>query len=365
MRRQIRSDLHIFLLVITTLIIIGALFIYSSSSVYALEKVGSSHYYLKKHIIGILLGFCALIAARLFPLDLLKKLTPLFFFGSLGLTALTLIPGFGTHIHGSSRWLKLGIVFQPSELLKMAFVLYIAYFLEKKEHKKLSFRHGFAPFLLILGITCGILLKQPDFGMTVTLFTTAFTLLFIAQFHTKHLALTLSSLLPIGIALIIYKPYRLKRVLTFLNPWADPQGAGFQIIQSLIAIGSGNVWGTGISHSKQKFFYLPMQHTDFIFSIIAEEMGFVGSFFLITLYVLFLYFGIKLAWQLKSTFTTFSTLGFVILTSLQAVINIAVATGLVPTKGVGLPFISYGNTALVCSLGMLGIIINFVHNDYA
>jgi len=365
-RKQIRADLHIFLTIVSTLTIIGALFIYSSSSIYALEKFGSSHYYVKKQLVGLLLGIIALIGARIVPLAAIQKLSPLFFFSTLGLTAMTLLPSFGTHIHGSSRWLRLfGLTFQPSELLKVAFILYIAHFLEKKEYKKNSFFHAYIPFLLILGVVCGVLLKQPDFGLTVTLFTTAFTLLFIAQFQTRHLAWTFAAMIPAVVALILYKPYRLKRVLTFLNPWDDPQGSGFQIIQSLIAIGSGNVWGTGISHSKQKFFYLPMQHTDFIFSIIAEETGFVGSFFLIFLFVLFLYFGIKMAWQMKNTFSSFATLGFVVLISLQAVINLSVATGLVPTKGMGLPFISYGNTSLVCTLAMIGIIINFVHNDYA
>jgi cell division protein FtsW len=173
----------------------------------------------------------------------------------------------------------------------------------------------------------------------------------------------MASALSIGIALIFSESYRLNRILIFLNPWTDPQGRGFQIIQSLIAIGSGDVWGLGISNSKQKFFYLPMQHTDFIFPIIAEETGFVGSSILVLLYFLFCYFGIRIVTKLKNIFALFTTLGFIVLISVQAVINLMVTTGLLPTKGLGLPFVGYGGTALLCLWCMLGLITNFVRSE--
>lgn len=358
-RKQMLSNMRIFLGCIVALVITGFIFIYSSSSIFALERFGSAHYFVKKQALGLLIGLVGLCIARFIPLNWIKRHTPLLFFGSLGLTMLTLVPFIGQRIHGSSRWINLfGFGFQPSELLKIAFILYMAHFLAKKQMHAGSFKHSYFPFLCILGTSAVVLLKQPDFGLTFTLTTTAFILLFIAQFKTKHLLITLSGVLPLGLALILFKPYRLKRILTFLDPWSDPQGAGFQIIQSLIAIGSGNRYGVGIAHSKQKFFYLPMQHTDFIFSIIAEETGFLGSCLLITLFGLFLYSGMRLAWQLKDSFSTFATLGFIVMTSLQSIINIAVATGLVPTKGTGLPFVSYGNTSLVCNLIMIGLIIN-------
>lgn len=360
--KKISADLHIFLGCIITLITIGLIFIYSSSSVYALEQFGSSGYFVKKQLAGFFIGLCALIIVRFIPLNFIKKLSPLWFLLSLGLTTLTMVPYFTRRIHGSSRWLRIGgFSFQPSELLKYALIVYLAYLLSKKQHKTSSLLHTYLPMLLILGITSIVLLKQPDFGLTVTLMLTAFALFFIAQLQTKHLAFTASLLIPIGGALIYFRPYRLKRVLTFLNPWDDPTGAGFQIIQSLIAIGSGSVSGVGISHSKQKFFYLPMQHTDFIFSIIAEETGFIGSFFLITLYLVIIYLGMRIAWNTRDSFCAYTILGFVILLGLQGAINLAVATGLVPTKGIGLPFVSYGNTSLVCALAMIGLIINMVH----
>lgn len=356
-KKRVQTDLFALLTITVLLLVIGLLFIYSSSSVFALEKMGSAHYYFKKQLWAVLIGFGAIIGMRLIPFALIKLYTPLLFFGSLVLTALTVLTPLGQEIHGSSRWLALPFIsFQPSELLKVCMILYVAHFISKKGNKHSSFIHGYLPFLIILGITAVILLKQPDFGLTVTLTLTAFALLFVAGMYQKYMAITFIGLIPIVIALIAAKSYRLKRILTFLNPWEDPQGAGFQIIQSLIAIGSGGFWGTGIGQSKQKFFYLPMQHTDFIFSIIAEETGFIGSALVILLFLAFAYFGLRLALGLTDTFCSTATLGFVIVISLQALINILVATGLAPTKGIGLPFISYGNTALVCQLIMIGLI---------
>ncbi len=361
-RKTMNADLSMFLISIVTLIIVGLIFIYSSSSVFALERFGSAHYFVKKQCIGLILGIFGLIVARLIPLNLIKHLSPLFFLTSLVFTACTLLPQIGERIHGSSRWLKIGpFGFQPSELIKVSFILYLAYFLSKRIHRSSSFVHNFLPFLCILGVTSGLLLKQPDFGLTVTLTLTACAMLFVAEFQTRDLVCTLLALIPIVITLVCFKAYRMKRILTFLNPWSDPQGAGFQIIQSLIAIGSGRYSGVGIAHSKQKFFYLPMQHTDFIFSIIAEETGFIGSCFLILLLTIMLYFGYRIAWRMTDPFCIFSTFGFVTLISLQSIINLTVATGLAPTKGIGLPFVSYGNTALICHLVMIGLIMNMVN----
>ncbi len=363
-RTTIKSDLSTLLGIVTALVIIGLLFVYSSSSIYAAHQNGSAHYFLQKQIIGVLLGLVAFFIARKLSLTFVYACTPLFFFGSWFLTALTLVPQIAHRIHGSSRWLAIGgFSFQPSELLKIAFIMYLARFLAQRENKPFTFKSAYLPFFIITGMTGGILLCQPDFGLATTLITTAGFLLFIAGFPIMHLALAGGALIPLLGLLIYTQPYRIKRILIFLDPWKDPQGSGFQIIQSLIAVGSGNWWGSGISHSKQKFFYLPMQHTDFIFSIIAEETGFIGSSVIIFLYGLFTYFGMKIAWQLKNSFAIITTLGFVILTSLQALINIFVVTGLLPTKGIGLPFISYGNSSLVCFLCMIGIIAHFVDRN--
>jgi cell division protein FtsW len=358
------NDLYILLGIAGTLVVIGLLFIYSASSVYALETFGSAAYFVKKQASGLLIALAAFFIMRFMPLSLIRFLTPLFFVVSLVLTALTLLPRFAPTIHGSARWLSIaGFKFQPSELLKIWFIMLIASILAKKEHslKTMSLK----TFLTLMGIIIGtalLLLKQPDFGMAVTLVITSMALLFIMKVNTKYLFLTFCALIPAGLILIAIKPYRLQRIMTFLNPWRDPQGSGFQIIQSLIAIGSGGWWGLGIGHSKQKFFYLPMQHTDFIFSIIVEETGFVGALIIILLYLAFLYIGLRIAWRQQDSFGTIFTLGFVILISLQAIIHLGVTTSLLPPKGVGLPLISYGKSSLISIFAMLGLIANAAHN---
>lgn len=359
-QNKLKSDVRSLLVVVGLLIILGLIFIYSASSAYALEKFGSSNYFLKRQIIYLFLGLSGFTFFAVTPTSFWRKNAPLFFLISLLVTALTLLPETGFRIHGSSRWLNLyGFTFQPSEFLKLFLFMYIGFFFEKKQKNIASFWNSYFPFLMILSVTFFILLKQPDFGSVVTIFSTAFVLLFVAEFNFVHLLVTALCALPLMVALIYSKVYRLNRILIFLNPWSDPQGRGFQIIQSLIAIGSGSLLGLGISNSKQKFFYLPMQHTDFIFSIIAEETGFIGSCFIILLYFLFCYFGLKVALQLESPFAFFTTLGFVVLISLQACINLMVVAGLLPTKGLGLPFISYGGTALIAMLCMIGLIFNF------
>lgn len=357
------ADLRVFLTIVATLILIGCLFIYSSSSIYALESFGSSLFFMKRQCIGLFIGFIALCIGRIIPLAIVRWSAPFLFLSSIGLVCMTFLSSFSRNIHGSSRWLAYrGFSFQPSELLKITLLFYLAYFLEKKSAKKTNARH-YILFLALLITMCMALLKQPDFGLTITLLLTTIILFFCAHAQIKHIIVTLIGLAISAIFLIIFRPYRLQRILTFLNPWQDPKGAGFQIIQSLIAIGAGGWLGNGIAHSRQKFFYLPMQHTDFIFSIIAEETGFIGCLFLITLFILFLYFGIRIAHQLKRSFDSLVILGFMIIIHLQAIMNMAVASGLAPTKGVGMPFISYGNTSLVCYLFMIGIIINMVHEN--
>lgn len=362
--KRLYTDLKILLAVIATLIIIGLLFIYSSSSVFALEKFGSANFFVKKQSVGIVLGIVALCFGRFFPLQGIKILSPYAFLASLMLTAMTLFPQWGEHIHGSSRWLTLfGLTFQPSELLKITLIIYLSYVLTKDASQH-TFKNKYIPFLCIMTAVACILLKQPDFGMMVTILITACILFFLVQFNVKYIFMTMGALIPILMLLVYIRPYRWKRIITFLNPWNDPQGAGFQIIQSLIAIGSGNWLGIGVSQSKQKFFYLPMQHTDFIFSIIAEETGFIGSFLLITLYIIFLCCGMRIAWNLNDVFGKLVCTGFVTLISLQTIINLAVTTGLAPTKGIGLPFVSYGKSSLVCSMFMIGLLMNIVYDDH-
>jgi len=356
---RLKNDLHILLTITGLLSLIGLVFIYSSSSIYALEKFGSAHYFLVRQFLYLVPSLLGFLVFALIPIEFFKKWSPLLFFGALILTSLTLIPSLGVKMHGSNRWLLLGTFsFQPSELLKLFLFMYIGAILEKKQHKLTSLIHLYLPLLVVLGATFLILLKQPDFGSVVTIFVTSLALFFVAECKMIYLVVTGLCSLPVILFLIFTKAYRLNRILIFINPWSDPKGRGFQIIQSLIAIGSGQFWGVGISQSRQKFFYLPMQHTDFIFPIIAEETGFIGSLIIISLYLSFCFFGLRLALSLDRPFTFFTTLAFVVFISLQAVINIMVTAGLLPTKGLGLPFISYGGTALVCLWCMIGFMVN-------
>jgi cell division protein FtsW len=349
--------LRMLLIVVCILLIIGIIFVYSASSVFALATYGSVHYYFKRHLFGIIIGSCAFGIVQIIPTILLQRISPFLFYSAFLLSAATLLPRWSCAVHGSSRWLSLfGFTFQPSELLKVTLPLYTAYLLAKSAHRHRSYHTCYILLLCIVGATSIVLLKQPDFGLTMTLLMTMLIMLFLIQCNIKHIIYGICSLVGIGISLIAMRPYRIKRLLVFLDPWHDPQGAGFQIIQSLIAISTGHWTGIGISGSKQKFFYVPMQHTDFIFSIIADETGFLGCLVLICLYLTFLYLGLTIGLQLRDFFAQYVTIAYTILISLQVIINLAVTTGLVPTKGIGLPFISYGNTALVCAMMMIGII---------
>jgi cell division protein FtsW len=363
-RESLWTLYKIFVLIVFILVVVGFVFVYSSSSVYALERCGSASYYLKKQVIGFAIGLLLACGALWIKTEVLSVLSPLLFFISLCFTGLSLVPHIGVAIHGSSRWVSLaGVSFQPSELLKYAFLLYVAHVVSAYSVRRSTIIRAYVLLLASCALVALLLLAQPDFGLMVTLCATACIIWFLAFVQWGYLLMLLGMALPVFGYLIYQKPYRLRRLLSFLDPWKDAQGAGFQVIQSLIAIGSGGFWGLGISHSRQKFFYLPMQHTDFIVSIIAEETGFIGMVLLVSCFVALLYVGMKIAWQLTNSFATYVTLGFVILLSLQAVINISVVAGLFPTKGIGLPFVSYGNSSLVCAVMMVGVIGRCVHEE--
>ncbi len=362
--RELTHDIRMFVSIAAVLILIGLIFIYSSSSVFALEKYGNAAFFLNKQFFYLGLGLGGFCFFRLISLDWLKRRASYLFFGAVVLTALTLVPLFALRVHGSNRWLSfMGVTLQPSEFLKLSLFIYLGLIFSGKQNRLKSFVATYLPCLMILGGVALLLLLQPDFGSAVTIFCTAFAMFFVAEFNLWHLLVTVMLALPGVLYLIVAKSYRLQRILVFLDPWSDPQGRGFQIIQSLIAIGSGGLWGLGIGQSKQKFFYLPMQHTDFIFSIVAEEVGFLGSFILVTIFLALCYYGFRVVTRLHDSFAFFTSLAFVVFITLQAVINFMVALGLLPTKGLGLPFVSYGGTALIAYCCMVGLMVNFAKNN--
>ena len=276
------------------------------------------------------------------------------------LLILVLIPGVGRNVNGSQRWLPLGaLTLQPSEFAKAAMILFVASYIVRQGRALEESWQGFLRPLLVLGVVAVLLLAEPDFGATVILLATAFGMLFLAGMRLAHLALIVTATGLLGAALIQAAPYRLQRLIAYTDPWADPYGAGFQLIQSLIAFGRGEWLGVGLGNSVQKLFYLPEAHTDFVFSIWAEETGFLGAALLIGLFlalVLRIYLLGQCALRDRQPFAAYLCFGVALMFSGQAFVNMGVSSGLLPTKGLTLPFVSYGGTSVITSCALLGMV---------
>ena len=341
------------------LICIGLVMIYSVSSIHAWERYKDSFYFFKRHLSFLVVGaILAFFAMSIDYRDLRKFARPLLFFAVV-LLILVLIPGVGREVSGARRWFRFKFFsFQPSELAGMCLIIYLADFIARKGKVIKDLSRGLLPPLSVLGVCTLLILMQPDLGTALSISIVALIMLFVAGIRPFYfLSLGLASL-PILYALIFRVAYRRARVLAFLNPWIDPQGGGFQIIQSQIALGSGGLLGLGLGHSKQKLFYLPAAHTDFIFSIIGEELGLLGTLGVIALFMIFILQGLKIIKNTTDRFGYFLSLGLVLMISLKAVINIGVSCGLLPTKGLPLPFISYGGTSLVLDMISVGMLLN-------
>jgi cell division protein FtsW len=278
---------------------------------------------------------------------------------SLILLLFVLIPHIGKESYGARRWFKLGMFnFQPSELAKLAVIIYTADFLSRKKHQIHSFIHGFLPPILMMGAACLLTVKQPDLGTTVEMAVVVLGMLLIAGAKLRHLLFIALAALPLVIYLVVKEPYRMARIIAFLDPWQDSQGIGFQLTQSQIALGSGGIFGVGLGHSQQKLFYLPAAHTDFILSIIGEELGLVGTLSVIILFIMFVWIGIRIIRQIHEGFGYFMSIGIILMLGLQAMVNVGVSIGAFPTKGLPLPFISYGGSALIFHLIAVALILN-------
>ncbi|HTZ11200.1 MAG TPA: putative lipid II flippase FtsW [Candidatus Margulisiibacteriota bacterium] len=341
------------------LLCIGIVMIYSVSSIYAWERYKDGFFFLKRHLTFIAIGAVLTFLAMLLDYRKLRKYAKPFLLVSLFLLVLVLVPGIGREVSGARRWFRLKFIsFQPSELANMAVIIYVADFITRKGQLIKSFLHGFLPPVCVLGCTALLILIQPDLGTTMALSIVIFTMLFVAGTKVSYLISVFLSSIPALYILIFRVPYRRVRILSFLNPWLDPKGSGFQIIQSQIALGSGGLFGLGLGHSKQKLFYLPAAHTDFIFSIIGEELGLLGTVGVIILFMIFIQQGLKIVKNAADKFGYFLALGLVLMISLRAVINIGVSCGVLPTKGLPLPFISYGGSSLIFDMVSVGMLIN-------
>ena len=338
---------------------IGIVMVYSASSALALKKFGTDYYFLKKQSLFALSGIVVLVFCRNFPYRFFRSLTyPLLIVALIFLVTI-LISGFGYSAGGATRWFRLGsFTFQPSEFARFALVIYLAYSMSKKKDEIKDFYIGFLPHALVLGIFATLIIVQPDFGSTVILFSISWVMFFVGGVRITHLLLPLSLIIPMAYFFMVNAEYRVNRIMSFLNPWQYPADEGYQIVHSLMAFGSGGIWGTGIGKGYQKLFYLPEPHTDFIFSVIGEEFGLLGILIILSLYVLIFWKGILIARNSRDSFGSFVAIGLTAAIGLQVCVNMGVALGLLPTKGLTLPFLSYGGTSLLMNMASIGILMN-------
>jgi cell division protein FtsW len=349
----------ILLISVLLLLGIGLVAVYSASSILAEARFGDHYFYLKRQAVYCLFGILLMIAAKNINYLVYRKLVYVFLGTSLLLLVLLLIPGLGFKVGGAQRWFRLGFIsLQPSEAAKLSLAIFMAYSMSKNFDQMSTFFNGLLPHLLVGSIFVALILLQPDLGTAVIIGMWMLILLFVGGVHLGHLFLLLGLTTPIVFYLISQSAYRLNRWWAFLNPWEDPQGFGFQIIHSFLAFGSGGLFGVGLGNSKQKLFYLPEPHTDFVAAIIAEEAGFIGISILIILFALIVIRGIKISLKAPELFGTYLALAISCMLAVQVIVNMGVVMALLPTKGLTLPFVSYGGSSLVVSLLAMGILMN-------
>jgi len=357
--KAVQNESFLLLIATVALVAVGIVMVYSASGVMAEQVYKDQNLFLKRHLVYVLIGLAAMLltinldyhawyAAR-WPLLVL----------TFALLLLVLVPGAGRKVDGARRWIDLGFVtIQPSEIAKFAMLVYLASLLKRKHAKVDSLKSVFVPAMVVVGATAALVLAEHDLGSPAVIVAMFLMLLFIAGGRLPHIACFASLCLVSFATLIAIDAERRGRMLAFLNPWAHAQDDGFHLVQSFIGFGVGGVFGEGLGHGRQKLFYLPAAHTDFVFSVVGEELGMVGTCGIVALYVLFLCLGLRVALRAKDSFGSFLAAGITLMISFQALMNTAVVTGLVPTKGLTLPFISYGGSSLIISMMSVGVLIN-------
>lgn len=354
--RTIRIQLFMITLVLVS---IGMVMIFSASSIYSFERYNDSMFFLKRHLSFVLIGAVLGFLAMCVPYKKLQKHSRTLLLVSLALLVLVLIPHVGREVAGARRWFRFKFLsFQPSELAALSMIVFVADFINRRYNQVKSLGRGLVPVMAMLGMMSILILLQPDLGTTISICAVVFIMLFVGGMRLAHLLGLILCSIPALYVLIFHVAYRRARILAFLNPWADPKGSGFQIIQSQIAFGSGGIFGAGLGHSRQKLFYLPAAHTDFIFSIIGEELGLLGTCAIILLFVLFIRLGLKIIRNTHDRFGYFLGLGLISMITLKAMVNIGVSCGLFPTKGLPMPFISYGGSSFIFDLIAVGLLLN-------
>ena len=357
-----KKESELLLIVTVILACTGIVMVYSASSCYAYDKFNDSAYFFKRHIAHFIIGLlCAAFVTRI-DYRKFKNYSRILLGAAILSLIAALIPGIGHEAGGAKRWIKLGFIgFQPSEVTSLFLIIYLADILERKQECIRDFFHGFMPPLAVSGFLVLLIIIQPDLGSAVAIMAVSAIMMFASGANMVYMIPFALFSVPIFYFLIFRVAYRLRRIAGFLDPWNDSQGAGFQIVQSFLALGSGGILGLGLGCSRQKLFYLPQAHTDFIFSIIGEEIGLIGTVSIVVLFVLFVWQGLKISMNAPDLFGKLLALGITVSIGLRAVINMAVSTGAIPTKGLPLPFVSYGGSALILNIIGVGILLNIAH----
>lgn len=357
MAKRVSVDRWLFT-VTMLLVFVGLVMVFSASAVMARERFGSPYAFLSKQLIWAVAGLAAMVVGMRVDYRCYKH--PAVVFSLMGLTTLLLISVFFLdRSHNTHRWIHWGgFSFQPSELAKPVLILFLAYFLHERTNAMGDWRGTLAPVGVPVLVFLGLIVMQPDLGTAIACAGIVACVLYVAGMRTRYFAYVLAaSLVPLYL-LIFHVSWRRDRILAFLNPWADRQRSGFHIIQSLIAVSTGGITGTGLMEGKQKLFYLPEPHTDFIFAVTAEELGFVGGVFVVALFAIFLWRGMRSSWRTEDVFGRYLAVGVTSMVVLQAFINISVVLGMLPTKGIPLPLVSYGGSSLFVTLACVGVLLN-------
>jgi cell division protein FtsW len=342
---------------VLTLVAIGSVEIYSSSAVYAVQKFGASTYFLVRQGIYVALGLTAMLVAVEIDYRRYRRWAYTLLFGALALLGLVLFAG--VRINEATRWFHVGpLSFQPVEVAKLALIVYLAASLSRKQEKVRKFTVGFMPHLAVCGVMMALLLKQPDLGSCIILGATTLLVLFVAGAKLSYILLALMAAAPVVYHNIVSTEWRLRRILAYLDPWTYRRDTGYQITESLISIGSGGLTGLGLGDGKQKLFYLPEAHSDFILSSVGEELGFVGLGAVLALFIVIVWRGARAALGARDAFGAYLAVGLTAMFAIQAAVNAGVVLGVLPAKGLTLPFVSYGGTSLIVSMFFVGMLLN-------
>jgi len=346
------------MLTVALLIGLSIVMVFNTSYFFAGERFGDSYYVFRKHLGSIVLGLTVCLAASRLRSTTYERLAyPLLAVVAVALVAV-LVPGLGIVRGGARRWIGLGAInVQPSELAKIAVVLYLGRSIVRKGGRVETFSVGILPHVIVVGVFAALVVVEPDFGTATLLAVLLLAMLFAGGVRVRHLVVPLLPALPLAAYAIHSSPYRLRRVMVFLDPWQHPRDAGFQLVQSFIAFGSGGTLGAGLGESKQKMFYLPEAHTDFIFSVIGEELGLIGALLVVALFAALAVRGFRIALRHPTQFGRLVAFGVTVLLVAQAGVNMAVVLGLLPTKGLALPFVSYGGSAMIGALTSVGVLL--------